>query len=101
VFSAFVSLKWYKKLALHILNIALLSAHARYLMQNEKGMSLPDFQMSVIRGLFEKQERRISSRGGRCSSGYIPQCLTDHHFQDYVPSTAGQETAMRKNCVSV
>lgn len=40
------SVKWYKKLALHILNSALLSAHALYLMQNEKGMSLTDFQLS-------------------------------------------------------
>jgi hypothetical protein len=44
------SVKWYKKLALHILNIALLNAHALYLMQNEKGISLPDSEMSVIRG---------------------------------------------------
>jgi hypothetical protein len=42
-------------------------------MQGEKGMSLPDFQMSVIRQLLEEHnERRISSRGGRCSSGDIP-----------------------------
>jgi hypothetical protein len=91
------SVNWYKKLALHILNVALLSAPALYLMQNEKGMSLPDFQMSVIRGLLEKhKERRISSRGVRCSSGDIPQHLTVHHFPHYVPSTVGQENAMRK-----
>jgi hypothetical protein len=35
-------------------------------MQNEKGVLLPDFQMSVIRGLLEKsKERRISTKGGR------------------------------------
>jgi hypothetical protein len=77
--------KWYKKLALHILDIALLSA--LYLIQNEEGMLLPGFQMSVIRGLLEKHtERRLYSGGGRCSSGDMPQCLTDHHFPDYVPT---------------
>jgi hypothetical protein len=40
------SVKCYKKLALHILNTALLNASAFCLMQNEKGMSLPDFQMT-------------------------------------------------------
>jgi hypothetical protein len=96
------SAKWYKKLSLHILNVALLNAHALYMMQNEKGMSLPDFQMSVIRGLLEKhEERRISSRGGKCLSGDIPQCVTDDHFPDYVPSTAGQQNAMRKCHVCV
>jgi hypothetical protein len=84
-------------MALHILDIALLNAHALYLMQTEKGMPLPDFQMSVIRGLLEKhKERRISSRGGRCSSGEIPQRLTDRHFPDHVPSTASRKNAMRK-----
>jgi hypothetical protein len=59
--------KWYKKLALHIPDVALPSGHALYLMRNERGMSLPHFQMSVIGGLLEKyKERRISSRGGRC-----------------------------------
>jgi hypothetical protein len=48
------SVKWYKKLALQIFDIALLSAHALYLMQNERGMSFPDFQMSAIGRLVEK-----------------------------------------------
>jgi hypothetical protein len=45
------SVKWYKKLALPIMNVALLSAHAFYLMHNQKGTLFPDFQMSVIKGL--------------------------------------------------
>jgi hypothetical protein len=77
------SVKWYKKLVLHILDIALLNA--LYLMQNGEGTSLPGFKMSVIRGLLEKHtERRISSRGHRCSSGVMPRHLTDHHLPDYV-----------------
>jgi hypothetical protein len=87
----FKSVKWHKKLTLHIQNIALVSAHVLYLMQNEKGKSLLDFQMSVIRRLPGKHEE------GRISS----QCLTDHHFLAYVLSTAGQEFAMRKCCVSM
>jgi hypothetical protein len=63
-------------------------------MQNEKGMSLPEFKISIIRGLPEKYtERRISPRGGKCTSVDIPQCLTNHHFPNYVPSTAGQGNA--------
>jgi hypothetical protein len=45
------SVKWYKKLALHIMNVALLSTHALYLMHNQKGTLFPDFQMSIIGGL--------------------------------------------------
>jgi hypothetical protein len=40
-----------------ILITALLSEYVIYLMQNEKhDMTLPDFQMSVIRGLLEKHK---------------------------------------------
>jgi hypothetical protein len=39
-------------------------------MQNEKGVLLPNFQMSVIRGLLEKsKEWRISAKGGRIQMG--------------------------------
>jgi hypothetical protein len=61
------SVKWYKKLAFHILDIALLSAHSLCLMQNEKVMPLYDFQMSAIGRVLEKhKEGRILSMGGRC-----------------------------------
>jgi hypothetical protein len=45
------SVKRYKKMAP---DIALPNGHALYLMNNEKGISLPDFQMSVIGELLEK-----------------------------------------------
>jgi hypothetical protein len=48
--------KWCKKLALHVLDIALLNA--LYLMQNVEGTSLPGFQMSVIRGFLEKAYKK-------------------------------------------
>jgi hypothetical protein len=96
MFSSFVNLKWYKKQALHILDVVLLSACAQY----EKSIPLPDFQMYIIRVLLEmSKERRISSRGGRCSSWKISQWLTDHHFPDHVPSIPCQLNALKESCM--
>lgn len=96
MFNAFVNLKWYKKLALHILDVVLLSARTQY----EKSMPLLDFQTDVIRRLLEMcNERRISSRGGKCSSWIIPQWLTDHHFLDYVPSIPYQLNTLKESCM--
>jgi hypothetical protein len=44
------------------------SAHALYLMQKEKHMPLPDFQMSVIRGLLQKHKEYTELLGFRTPS---------------------------------
>jgi hypothetical protein len=73
--------KYKDSFTFYILNVTLLNAHVLYQLQNEKDISFPDFQVSAITGLLEKHEdRRIPSKGGSCSSGDIPRCLTDHHF---------------------
>lgn len=63
-------------------------AHMLCFVRNAKGMLLPHFQIGIIRGFLGKcKERRISSRGRRCSNEGIPQCVADHWFPFYACST--------------
>lgn len=48
---------WYKKLLLHILDMALLNTHALYLMENQT-YATSDFQMSIIRGILENHKEK-------------------------------------------
>jgi hypothetical protein len=48
-----------KSVALCILDVALHNSHALHIMQNEKSMPLPDFELSAIRGL-PKKKRNIN-----------------------------------------
>lgn len=48
------TIKWYKKLFFHMVDLALLNAHALYLTQNTEKEALADFQLKVIRQIFEK-----------------------------------------------
>ena len=48
------SIKWYKKLFFHTIDISLLNAHAMYLTQNSAKVPLATFQLAVIRQLLER-----------------------------------------------
>jgi hypothetical protein len=53
-------------LALHIFGAALLNTHALYLMQNEKGMSLPDFKWvssECFWKMIKKEESHLGVEG--------------------------------------
>jgi hypothetical protein len=69
------SARWYKKLALHILDVALHNVHALYLLQNFKRMPLQIFKRVSSEGSWNIY-KEVSSWGGRCSSGEILQHLT-------------------------
>lgn len=48
------TVKWYKKLFFHMVDLALLNAHALYSTQNTELKPLGDFQLEVIRKLFQR-----------------------------------------------
>ncbi|KAJ8939467.1 hypothetical protein NQ318_022521 [Aromia moschata] len=47
------TIKWYKKLFMHILDLCLLNAHALYLTQHEKTVPYPKFHLEIIHQLFD------------------------------------------------
>ncbi|KAJ8945533.1 hypothetical protein NQ318_020378 [Aromia moschata] len=48
------TVKWYKKLFFHIVDLCLLNSHALYLTQNQEKVPLATFQLNLIRQLLEK-----------------------------------------------
>ncbi|KAJ8949454.1 hypothetical protein NQ318_007555 [Aromia moschata] len=48
------TVKWYKKLFFHMVDLAILNAHALYQTQNPEKVPLADFQLKIIRQLIER-----------------------------------------------
>ncbi|XP_022904015.2 piggyBac transposable element-derived protein 4-like [Onthophagus taurus] len=48
------TLKWYKKLFFHILDLCVLNSHALFLTQHPEKLALADFQLSLTRQLLER-----------------------------------------------
>ena len=71
------TVKWYKKLFLHLVDLSVLNAHALYVAHTKKNESLATFQLELIRELLEDHhEERAKTKGGHPSSGDIPMHLT-------------------------
>ncbi|XP_032687779.1 piggyBac transposable element-derived protein 4-like [Odontomachus brunneus] len=45
------TMKWYRKLFLHLIDLCLTNAHALYKMENEEPMSFPSFRLQIVRSL--------------------------------------------------
>jgi len=58
------TIKWYKKLFFHVLDIALVNAHALYNRNNpENRLSFPDFRLTIILKILNlEKEKRVSSQ---------------------------------------
>lgn len=48
------TIKWYKKLFLHILDICIMNSHALYKTQNPKNFSFPLFHQEVVRQILQR-----------------------------------------------
>jgi hypothetical protein len=70
-----------RKVGTSVLDVPLLQCTSLFFMQYEKRLLLPDFQMSIIRGLLHKQ-RTLSYRDRKCFSDEISQWQIHHHFSD-------------------
>ncbi|KAJ8953501.1 hypothetical protein NQ318_023623 [Aromia moschata] len=89
------SVKWYKKLYFHTIDICLLNAHAMWSTKNPVKMSLAKFQLNLI--------RQIISRFGtarKSKSVSMPDLsrLKDRHFPCLVPETPKSKVPSRR-CV--
>ena len=83
------SVRWYRKLFFHLMDITLVNAHIVYEKSGDEKCSLLQFRHTVIHGLLEKyaMERKLS-KGGRPSKTDPPVRLTERHFPTHNPPTA-------------
>jgi hypothetical protein len=83
------SMKWWKKLAFHIINLLITNSYVLYVkMEPQKVLSQFDFRKELARELIIASERRISKKGRR-SVGVPEQRLVGRHFPAAIPAQAG------------
>lgn len=95
------SLKWYKKLFFHILDVTVYNSYILYKLKTGQKLRLVDFRLNLIRQLLEEyMNTRTPPRGGRPSTASPvtpdPLRLTGRHFPEPVPSTATKKTPQRQ-----
>ena len=91
------SIKWYRKLFFHTVDLCLLNAHALYLTTTGNRVPLSKFQLEVIRQLLAKfHTPSTTQKKGKPSNGMTPLRLTERHFPSLVPPTEKRKNAMRK-----
>ncbi|KAJ8938228.1 hypothetical protein NQ314_011557 [Rhamnusium bicolor] len=92
------TVKWYKKVFLHLLDIAIFNSHALYQTSIGNKISLQAFQMKVIDQILEKYHSQIYSHqtGRKCSQGDNPLRLTARHFPSQVPPTEKKKEAQKR-----
>lgn len=91
------SVKWYKKLFFHILDMSLINSHSLYQNNSGKTLSLADYQLKVIRQLLQKYHTDRTPRRPSSLSSDSPLRLTGRHFPSYVPPTK-KKTNPTRHC---
>ena len=88
------SIKWYRKLFFHTVDLCLLNAHAMYLTTTGNRVPLSKFQLEVIRQLLAKfHTPSTTQKKGKPSNGMTPLRLTERHFPSLVPPTEKRKSA--------
>lgn len=92
------SLKWYKKLYFHLMDIALLNAYIVYKELTGRSIKYQQFRLNVMRQLLEEHHTpRRPPTGGRPSMDN-PLRLTARHFPTEIPQTGLQGKNTRRAC---
>lgn len=94
------SMKWYKKIFFHYIDLMIVNAYSLYKIKTGENISLAEFQLTLIRELLEKYCRDAykPSKKGRPSKGDNPLRLTGRHFLDVIPSVPGGKKASQRIC---
>ena len=82
------SVKWYKKLFFHLLDMAVYNAFAIYKMQNNNPTHLSDFRLEIIREILTKYGPQRSIPIGRPPTRDSPLRLTARHFSALISQTS-------------
>lgn len=56
------TMKWYRKLAFHLIDLCLSNAHALYKMRNPESISFPEFRMEIVRSLLKMDQAETVPR---------------------------------------
>lgn len=94
------SVKWYKKVFFHLLDLAVLNSHCIYKMKTGSLIPLLDFQRQLIKDLIAKYKQvQPRSSGSRTSTGHSPLRLIARHFPSMYPRRPKDNKKISKRCV--
>lgn len=93
------TIKWYKKLYFHLIDLSLLNSYSVYSTITGKKIPLAQFQLVLIKQIVEKYKTVKTSKIGRPTSTTMePLRLVSRHFPSDVPPTKSGKFGRRK-CV--
>lgn len=93
------TIKWYKKVYFHLIDLSLLNSYSVYSTINGKKIPLAQFQLDLIKQIVEKYKTVQTSKRGRPTSTTTgPLRLVSRHFPSDVPPTTSGKFGRRK-CV--
>lgn len=97
------TVKWYKKLFFHMVDLSLLNSHVIYKTTTGKNISLLDFQLQLVKQLLEAYyvPQSESRNGRRSADGDKALRLTERHFVSMIPATQKKISPQRKCVVCV
>lgn len=88
------TVKWYKKLFFHLIDLSLLNAHVLFQQKTGKKQPLGEFQLKVIGQLIEKHKLEPKTLLKRKAP--LPSRLTERHFLGKIPPTNNKINAARR-----
>ncbi|KAJ8949848.1 hypothetical protein NQ314_008105 [Rhamnusium bicolor] len=77
------TVKWYKKVFFHVLDMTLISSHVTYKMLTGKNIALLDFQRQLVKELlakYKKVQPRASGSSRRPDESHSPLRLIERHL---------------------
>ena len=92
------TIKWYKKVFFHLIDICIHNSYIFYNTQKKKHTTLSDFQIELIEQIFEKCDNVTKSVTIGRAHFNNPLRLTGRHFIDKIPTEEGKKQKVRR-CV--
>jgi len=94
------TIKWYKKLFFHLLDLAIYNAYILYQKSTASKQKFSEFHLALIKDILKKYfQQRSMVGGGKRKSEDLPFRLIDRHFPSKCPNRAGTTQLSRKKCV--
>jgi hypothetical protein len=91
------TIKWYKKLFFHLLDVTVLNSYILHKQKSRENIQFSDFRLQLIRQIIETYGCPKAPRG-RPNTGDNPIRLIGRHFPSLIPSTSTSQSP-QKRCV--
>uniref|UniRef100_A0A8C1Q7F3 PiggyBac transposable element-derived protein domain-containing protein n=1 Tax=Cyprinus carpio TaxID=7962 RepID=A0A8C1Q7F3_CYPCA len=92
------TLKWYKKLFFHFVDLAVHNAFIVYKVKNDSSLTYQKFCKNLVRQLVEEHHTPQKPSSGDRPPAYNPLHLTARHFPSEIPVTVQQGKNTRRYC---